>query len=155
MFSYSFSGLRLFSNYICNAKYHAYSSSKLYCQFHLTSIPSFAWMFYFASYLMQDIDFFETEAVGDLTSRLGADCQQLSNIIGNDINMILRNFLQVFILINHSFLFLSSPSIWSLIYCSFQGAGALINLLTLSWPLALSTIVICSVLSAIFLVYGQ
>ncbi|XP_059598578.1 ABC transporter B family member 26, chloroplastic isoform X7 [Vitis vinifera] len=77
----------------------------------------------------QDIDFFETEAVGDLTSRLGADCQQLSNIIGNDINMILRNFL--------------------------QGAGALIHLLTLSWPLALSTIVICSVLSAIFLVYGQ
>ncbi|XP_059598580.1 ABC transporter B family member 26, chloroplastic isoform X9 [Vitis vinifera] len=79
--------------------------------------------------LFQDIDFFETEAVGDLTSRLGADCQQLSNIIGNDINMILRNFL--------------------------QGAGALIHLLTLSWPLALSTIVICSVLSAIFLVYGQ
>ncbi|XP_034708234.1 ABC transporter B family member 26, chloroplastic-like isoform X3 [Vitis riparia] len=77
----------------------------------------------------QDIDFFETEAVGDLTSRLGADCQQLSNIIGNDINMILRNFL--------------------------QGAGALINLLTLSWPLALSTIVICSLLSAILLVYGQ
>ena len=89
-------------------KYDAYSSSKLSYQFHLTFIPSFAWIFYFASYLVQDVDFFETEAVGDLTSRLGADCQQLSNIIGNDINMILRNVLQVISLINHSFLFPSA-----------------------------------------------
>ncbi|KAJ0052497.1 hypothetical protein Pint_02804 [Pistacia integerrima] len=76
-----------------------------------------------------DILFFETEAVGVLTSRLGADCQQLSNVIGNDVNLILRN--------------------------SLQGIGAFINLLVLSWPLALSALVICSVLSAVFLVYGQ
>ncbi|KAL6960550.1 hypothetical protein U1Q18_038313 [Sarracenia purpurea var. burkii] len=69
------------------------------------------------------------EAVGDLTSRLGGDCQRLSYVIGIDIHLILRNFL--------------------------QGIGALINLLTLSWPLALSTLVICSVLSIIFLAYGQ
>jgi len=30
-----------------------------------------------------------------LTSRLGADCQQVSRVIGNDLNLILRNFLQV------------------------------------------------------------
>lgn len=44
---------------------------------------------------MQDVYFFDTEAVGGLTSRLTADCQRLSNVIGNDINMILRNSLQV------------------------------------------------------------
>ncbi|THG13681.1 hypothetical protein TEA_007420 [Camellia sinensis var. sinensis] len=37
----------------------------------------------------------------------------------------------------------------------FQGIGALINLLTLSCPLAFSTLAICSVLSTIFLFYGQ
>jgi hypothetical protein len=30
-----------------------------------------------------------------LTSRLGADCQQVSRVIGNDLNLILRNVLQV------------------------------------------------------------
>lgn len=30
-----------------------------------------------------------------MTSRLGADCQQVSRVIGNDLNLILRNFLQV------------------------------------------------------------
>ncbi|KAM6548684.1 hypothetical protein CsatB_020360 [Cannabis sativa] len=74
--------------------------------------------------VFQDISFFDREAIGDLTSRLGADCQRLSSVIGNDINLILRNLL--------------------------QGTGALVNLLTLSWPLALSAIVICSVLSTIF-----
>ncbi|XP_031286506.1 ABC transporter B family member 26, chloroplastic-like [Pistacia vera] len=83
----------------------------------------------YSALVFQDIIFFETEAVGVLTSRLGADCQQLSNVIGNDVNLILRN--------------------------SLQGIGAFINLLVLSWPLALSALVICSVLSAVFLVYGQ
>ncbi|KAK9925369.1 hypothetical protein M0R45_033693 [Rubus argutus] len=79
--------------------------------------------------LFQDISFFDRESVGDLTSRLGADCQRLSLVIANDINLILRNGL--------------------------QGTGALINLLILSWPLALSTLVICCVLSVIFLLYGK
>ncbi|KAH0991333.1 hypothetical protein GBA52_002816 [Prunus armeniaca] len=43
-----------------------------------------------------DISFFDREAVGDLTSRLGADCQRLSLVIANDISLILRNVLQVF-----------------------------------------------------------
>lgn len=30
-----------------------------------------------------------------MTSRLGADCQQVSRVIGNDLNLILRNVLQV------------------------------------------------------------
>ncbi|KAK4845574.1 hypothetical protein QYF36_006664 [Acer negundo] len=79
--------------------------------------------------VFQDISFFDTEAVGVLTSRLGADCQQLSYVIGNNIHLILRN--------------------------SLQGTGALVNLLTLSWPLTLSALVICFILSTIFLVYGQ
>ncbi|KAH7577306.1 hypothetical protein JRO89_XS01G0234100 [Xanthoceras sorbifolium] len=79
--------------------------------------------------IILDISFFDAEAVGVLTSRLGADCQQLSYVIGNHIHLILRN--------------------------SLQGMGALINLLTLSWPLTLSALVVCSILSTVFLVYGQ
>ncbi|KAE8021483.1 hypothetical protein FH972_007368 [Carpinus fangiana] len=82
----------------------------------------------YSSILFQDISFFDREAVGDMTSRLGADCQQLSHVIGNNVHLILRNAV--------------------------QGTGALINLLTLSWPLALSALVICFVLSTIFLFYG-
>ncbi|XP_041008594.1 ABC transporter B family member 26, chloroplastic-like isoform X1 [Juglans microcarpa x Juglans regia] len=84
---------------------------------------------FYSAILFQDISFFDREAVGDLTSRLGADCQQLSWVIGNDVHLILRNAV--------------------------QGTGALINLLNLSWPLALSTLLICSVLLTIFLFYGQ
>ncbi|KAF9626258.1 hypothetical protein IFM89_031650 [Coptis chinensis] len=83
----------------------------------------------YSALLFQDISFFDSETVGDLTSRLGSDCQQVSRVIGNDLNMILRNIL--------------------------QGTGALIYLFILSWPLALSTLAICSVLSTIMLFYGQ
>ncbi|KAA8529628.1 hypothetical protein F0562_034272 [Nyssa sinensis] len=83
----------------------------------------------YSTLLFQDISFFDTETVGDLTSRLGADCQQVSRVIGNDLNLILRNFL--------------------------QGTGALIYLLILSWPLGLFTLAICSTLSTIMLLYGQ
>ncbi|KAM7506582.1 hypothetical protein LguiA_017035 [Lonicera macranthoides] len=83
----------------------------------------------YGALIFQDISFFDNEAVGDLTSRLGADCQRLSHVIGHDIHLILRNVL--------------------------QGIGALVNLLTLSWPLALSTLAICSLISAIFLIYGR
>ncbi|KAH7857294.1 hypothetical protein Vadar_010976 [Vaccinium darrowii] len=83
----------------------------------------------YSSLLYQDISFFDSETVGDLTSRLGADCQQVSRVIGNDLNMILRNVL--------------------------QGTGALVYLLILSWPLGLCTLAICSTLSAIMLLYGQ
>lgn len=79
--------------------------------------------------VFQDILFFDKETVGSLTSKLGPDCQQLSHVIGNDVHMILRY--------------------------SIQGMGALINLLILSWPLALSALMICSLLSTIFLIYGQ
>lgn len=48
-----------------------------------------------ASPLSQDINFFDSESIGDLTSRLGSDCQQVSRVIGNDLNLILRNLLQV------------------------------------------------------------
>ncbi|KAE9454136.1 hypothetical protein C3L33_13967, partial [Rhododendron williamsianum] len=76
-----------------------------------------------------DISFFDSETVGDLTSRLGADCQQVSRVIGNDLNMILRNAL--------------------------QGTGALVYLLILSWPLGLCTLAMCCILSAIMLLYGK
>ncbi|XP_028090988.1 ABC transporter B family member 26, chloroplastic-like isoform X2 [Camellia sinensis] len=139
----------------------------------------------FAALIFQDLSFFDKEAVGDLTSRLGADCQRLSRVIENDIHMILRSSLRgIGALIN--LLTLSWPLAFStLVICSvlsltsrlgadcqrlshviendihmilrssLRGIGALINLLTLSWPLAFSTLVICSVLSTIFLFYGQ
>jgi ABC-type multidrug transport system fused ATPase/permease subunit len=47
------------------------------------------------SFCFQDISFFDGETVGDLTSRLGSDCQQVSRVIGNDLNLISRNVLQV------------------------------------------------------------
>ncbi|KAG6573712.1 ABC transporter B family member 26, chloroplastic, partial [Cucurbita argyrosperma subsp. sororia] len=83
----------------------------------------------YSALLLQDISFFDSETVGDLTSRLGADCQQVSRVIGNDLNLILRNIL--------------------------QGGGALIYLLILSKPLGLCTLIICSTLGAIMLVYGR
>nr|XP_027101874.1 ABC transporter B family member 26, chloroplastic-like isoform X2 [Coffea arabica] len=79
--------------------------------------------------LDQDFSFFRTEAVGDLTSRLGTDCQRLSHTFGGNLHLIVRNLL--------------------------QGTGAFIYLVTLSWPLALSMMVICSLLSVIFLFYGR
>ncbi|CAH1434897.1 unnamed protein product [Lactuca virosa] len=79
--------------------------------------------------LLQDINFFDSESIGDLTSRLGSDCQQVSRVIGNDLNLILRNLL--------------------------QATGALIYLLVLSWPLGLCTLAICSTLSLVMLKYGQ
>ncbi|KAA3465791.1 ABC transporter family protein [Gossypium australe] len=83
----------------------------------------------YSSLLLQEISFFDGETVGDLTSRLGSDCQQVSRVIGNDLNLIMRNVL--------------------------QGTGALIYLLILSWPLGLCTLVICSSLAAIMMVYGM
>ncbi|KAG6394640.1 hypothetical protein SASPL_145229 [Salvia splendens] len=44
----------------------------------------------YRSLLLQDVSFFDTEAVGDLTSRVSTDCQRLSHTVGNDIHMILR-----------------------------------------------------------------
>ncbi|OMP08318.1 hypothetical protein CCACVL1_01124 [Corchorus capsularis] len=82
----------------------------------------------YSALLLQDISFFDGETVGDLTSRLGSDCQQVSRVIGNDLNLIMRNVL--------------------------QGTGALIYLLILSWPLGVCTLVICSTLAAVMLVYG-
>ncbi|KAJ4949917.1 hypothetical protein NE237_000077 [Protea cynaroides] len=83
----------------------------------------------YSALLFQEISFFDSETVGDLTSRLGADCQQVSRVIGNDLNMILRDVV--------------------------QGMGALIYLLSLSWRLTLSTMVICCALVMIMLLYGR
>lgn len=83
----------------------------------------------YSSLLLQDISFFDASTVGELTSRLGADCQQVSRVIGNDLNLISRNIL--------------------------QGTGALIYLLILSRPLGLCTLAICITLSSIMVVYGQ
>lgn len=46
------------------------------------------------------------ETVGNLTSRLGADCQRLSNVIGNDIHLIIRNAIQVFLFIRYYLLWM-------------------------------------------------
>ncbi|KAK7395784.1 hypothetical protein VNO78_16354 [Psophocarpus tetragonolobus] len=83
----------------------------------------------YTTILFQDISYFDKERVGAFTSRLAADCQRLSRVIGNDLQLISRN--------------------------TCQGTGAIINLMALSWPLALSALVMCCILSAIFLVYGR
>ncbi|KAK4788116.1 hypothetical protein SAY86_019435 [Trapa natans] len=83
----------------------------------------------YSSLLYQDISFFDGETVGDLTSRLGADCQQVSRVIGNDLNLIMRNLL--------------------------QGIGSLAYLLILSLPLGLCTLAVCLTLAAVMLTYGQ
>ncbi|KDP26656.1 hypothetical protein JCGZ_17814 [Jatropha curcas] len=83
----------------------------------------------YSALLLQDISFFDIETVGDLTSRLGSDCQQVSRVIGNDLNLIARNAV--------------------------QGTGALIYLLILSWPLGLCTLVICSTIAALMMIYGM
>ena len=81
----------------------------------------------------------------------------MSRVIGNDLNLISRNVLQVriwfgvllniarpvFEKLTHHFLNVS------------QGAGALIYLLVLSWPLGLCTLLICATLSTIMLVHGR
>lgn len=52
------------------------------------------------------MSFFDEETVGDLTSRLGSDCQQVSRVIGNDLNLISRNVLQVLVsMLSLSFIF--------------------------------------------------
>ncbi|XP_044492261.1 ABC transporter B family member 26, chloroplastic isoform X2 [Mangifera indica] len=83
----------------------------------------------YSALLSQDISFFDSETVGDLTSRLGSDCQQVSRVIGNDLNLILRNAL--------------------------QGGGALIYLLVLSWPLGLCTLAICLTLAGVMVIHGM
>ena len=50
--------------------------------------------------------FFDKKTVGNLTSRLGADCQQVSQVIGNDLNLISRNLLQVIFFLQFDIVFL-------------------------------------------------
>lgn len=83
----------------------------------------------YSNLLLQEMSLFDEETVGDLTSRLGSDCQQVSRVIGNDLNLIFRN--------------------------AFQGAGALIFLFIISWPLALSMLLICIALSIVLSIYGR
>lgn len=83
----------------------------------------------FSTILSQDIAFFDRETVGVLTSRLGSDCQQVSRVIGNDLNIMFRNGL--------------------------QGIGALLYLVMLSWRLALTTALLCCSMSAIMLLYSR
>lgn len=83
----------------------------------------------FTNIISQDISFFDSEGVGDLTSRLGSDCQTVSRIIGENVNIMSRNTL--------------------------QGLGALIYLMRLCWPLALSTAAVSSVLWLALTAYGR
>eukprot|EP00250_Pteridium_aquilinum_P008438 c17944_g1_i1 orf=506-2728(-) len=83
----------------------------------------------FSTMLNQDIAFFDKESVGILTSRLGSDCQQVSRILSNDLNIMLRNAL--------------------------QGIGSLLYLTTISLPLALTTMIICTIMWCIMTLYGR
>ncbi|KAL3700057.1 hypothetical protein R1sor_018079 [Riccia sorocarpa] len=83
----------------------------------------------YTTLLHQDVSFFDLEAVGALTSRLGSDCQQVSRIIGNDLNVMLRNGL--------------------------QGLGAFLYLTTLSKQLAVCTFIVCSTMWCFMRFYGR
>ncbi|XP_064937014.1 ABC transporter B family member 26, chloroplastic-like isoform X2 [Musa acuminata AAA Group] len=98
------------------------------CCFGIANMMRMREMLY-DSLLFQDVSFLDNETVGDLTSRLGSDCQQVSRVIGNDLNLISRNLL--------------------------QATGALIYLFILSWRLTLSTLLICTALLTIVLFYGR
>lgn len=43
----------------------------------------------------QEVSYFDQTAVGDLTSRLGNDCQAVAKVLGINVNVMLRNALQV------------------------------------------------------------
>ncbi|CAA6668232.1 unnamed protein product [Spirodela intermedia] len=83
----------------------------------------------YSTLILQDISFFDKKTVGNLTSRLGADCQQVSQVIGNDLNLISRNIL--------------------------QGAGTMGYLFVLSWQLALTTLGICFILATVMTFHGR
>ncbi|GJP33717.1 hypothetical protein CLOM_g18237, partial [Closterium sp. NIES-68] len=49
----------------------------------------------YSTLLRQDVAFFDDQLVGDLTSRLGADCQAAGLTVGSDLNIMLRHALQL------------------------------------------------------------
>ncbi|KAK9667745.1 hypothetical protein RND81_13G008800 [Saponaria officinalis] len=83
----------------------------------------------YSSLLHQDVSFYDGTTVGELTSRLGADCHQVSRVIAYELNLISRNIL--------------------------QAAGSFTYLFILSWPLGLCSIVICCTLSMVLMLYGR
>ncbi|CAI5489487.1 unnamed protein product [Closterium sp. Naga37s-1] len=79
--------------------------------------------------IRQDIAFFDGQSVGDLTSRLGSDCQAAGHTVAIDLNIMLRNAL--------------------------QGIGAFVFLIRLSWQMALVTAALCGLMWYLLMVYGS
>ncbi|CAI5471108.1 unnamed protein product [Closterium sp. Yama58-4] len=79
--------------------------------------------------IRQDIAFFDGQSVGDLTSRLGSDCQAAGHTVAIDLNIMLRNAL--------------------------QGVGAFVFLVRLSWQMALVTAALCALMWYLLMVYGS
>ncbi|CAI7899487.1 unnamed protein product, partial [Closterium sp. NIES-54] len=79
--------------------------------------------------IRQDIAFFDGQSVGDLTSRLGSDCQAAGYTMGSDLNIVLR----------HSLL----------------GIGTFVFLVRLSWQMALMAAALCGVMWYLLVVYGN
>ncbi|CAI5470802.1 unnamed protein product [Closterium sp. Yama58-4] len=79
--------------------------------------------------IRQDIAFFDGQSVGDLTSRLGSDCQAAGHTVAIDLNIMLRNAL--------------------------QGIGAFVFLIRLSWQMALVTAALCALMWYLLMVYGS
>ncbi|CAI5534552.1 unnamed protein product [Closterium sp. Naga37s-1] len=79
--------------------------------------------------IRQDIAFFDGQSVGDLTSRLGSDCQAAGHTVAIDLNIMLRNAL--------------------------QGIGAFVFLIRLSWQMALVTASLCGLMWYLLMVYGS
>ncbi|GJP33715.1 hypothetical protein CLOM_g18237 [Closterium sp. NIES-68] len=82
----------------------------------------------YSTLLRQDVAFFDDQLVGDLTSRLGADCQAAGLTVGSDLNIMLRHAL--------------------------QATGAFVVLMHLSWQMALVTAALCALMWCLLLRYA-
>ncbi|GJP32905.1 hypothetical protein CLOM_g17490 [Closterium sp. NIES-68] len=83
----------------------------------------------YSTLIRQDIAFFDGQSVGDLTSRLGSDCQAAGHTVAIDLNIMLRNAL--------------------------QGIGAFVFLIRLSWQMALVTAALCALMWYLLMRYGS
>ncbi|MFH4978932.1 hypothetical protein AB6A40_005641 [Gnathostoma spinigerum] len=82
----------------------------------------------FHSLVKQEIGFFDTTKTGEITSRLTADCQTMSNMVSTNVNVFLRNFVML--------------------------VGALVFMFTLSWQLSMVTFIMVPVVGFITKLYG-
>lgn len=63
--------------------------------FNLICLPPIRRQQLFSRLMQQEVSFFDAQDAGQLTSRLGADCSVIARLFATNINVALRNTLQV------------------------------------------------------------